>query len=102
MRFDRKLIRDSDVKLTWDEAKRQKTLQERELDFVDSTIVFAGEHFDLIDDKHDYGELRYLTFGFLNERVVTIVWTPRNDSRRIISMRYVHAEELEKRKRNLD
>ena len=90
------------MKLIWDELKRQKTLKERGLDFADAAIVFAGEQFDLIDDKYDYGEIRYLTFGFLDGRAVTVVWTPRIDARRIISMRYVHADELEKRKRSLD
>jgi uncharacterized protein len=90
------------VKISFDEIKRQRTLAERELDFLDLRKVFAGEHFDLIDDKQDYGEIRYLTFGFLKGRAVTVVWTPRDDSRRIISMRHVHADELEKRKRGLD
>ncbi len=90
------------MKLEWDEAKRQKTLIERGLDFADAVIVFGGEHFELIDDKQDYGEIRYLTFGYLDARVVTIVWTPRNDCRRIISMRHVRDDELEKRKRSLD
>ena len=90
------------MKLEWDETKRQKTLLERELDFADATIISEGEHFDLIDDKQDYGEIRYLTFGFLEARMVTVVWTPRSDRRRIISMRHVHDDEIEKRKRSLD
>lgn len=90
------------MKLEWDEAKRQKTLIERGLDFADAAIVFGDEHFDLIDDKQEYGEIRYLTFGYLDARVVTIVWTPRGDRRRIISMRHVRENELEKRKRSLD
>lgn len=90
------------MNISYDETKRQKTLLERGLDFADAPKVFGGEHFDLIDDKEDYGEIRYLTFGFFEGRAVTVVWTPRNEGRRIISMRYVHADELEKRKRSLD
>ena len=90
------------MRLEWDEAKRQKTLLERGLDFADAAVVFSSEHFDLIDDKQEYGELRYLTFGYLEARVVTIVWTPRSDRRRIISMRHVHDDEIDKRKRSLD
>jgi uncharacterized protein len=90
------------MKLSRDEAKRQKTLKERGLDFADAEIFFANEHFDIIDDKNDYGELRYLSYGFLDGRVVTIVWTPRGRTRRIISMRHVHAGEIEKQRRSLD
>ena len=88
--------------ISFDEKKRRKTLAERGLDFLDAPIVFSSEHFDLIDDKFDYGEIRYLTFGFLAGRAVSLVWTPRGESRRIISMRHVHADELERRKRSLD
>ena len=90
------------MQIEYDENKRRKTLAERGLDFIDAPLVFSSEHFDLIDDKFEYGEIRYLTFGFLNGRSVSLVWTPRGEGRRIISMRHVHADELEKRKRSLD
>jgi uncharacterized DUF497 family protein len=48
-----------------------------------------------IDDRFDYGEVRYITFGYLDEREVVVVWTVRNGSRRIISMRRANAKELE-------
>jgi len=81
------------VKIIYDPAKRQKTLVERGLDFEDAAGVFAGLHLDRLDDRHDYGEDRYQTYGLLNDRVVMIVWTPRQDSRRIISMRLCHEDE---------
>jgi uncharacterized protein len=37
--------------ITWDEAKRAKTLAERGVDFADAEKVFAGIHFDRIDDR---------------------------------------------------
>jgi uncharacterized protein len=79
--------------ITWDEAKRQRTLKERELDFADAELVFAGRSMTLPNERHDYAEPRYITVGWLRGRFVVIVWTPRNGSRRIISMRYGHADE---------
>lgn len=32
------------MKITYDPSKRQKTLEERELDFEDASRVFAGKH----------------------------------------------------------
>ena len=90
------------MRISYDEAKRLKTLKERGLDFRDALKVFAGPHFDLVDDRRDYGEDRYLTFGILDGRNVSLVWTPRDGGRHIISMRHAHAEEVEKRKRSLD
>ena len=90
------------MEISYDEAKRLRTLEERGLDFEDAPKVFSLPHFDLIDDRKDYGEMRYMTFGTLDGRHVSIVWTPRNKGRRIISMRHVHEEEIIARKKALD
>jgi uncharacterized protein len=78
---------------SWDEAKRQSTLAERGLDFADAELVFAGRRVTLPDGRHDYGEPRFITAGWLRDRFVIVVWTPRDDGRRIISMRHGHADE---------
>ena len=85
--------------ISFDEAKRQLTLEKRGLDFLDAPRVFEGQHFDVIDDSQDYGELRILTYGELDGRPVTVVWTERDQTRRIISMRHVHAKEIARRRR---
>jgi uncharacterized DUF497 family protein len=81
------------LKVIWDEAKRRLTLAKRGLDFADSALVFAGRTMTLPDERRTYGEPRFITAGWLRERFVVIVWTPREDGRRIISMRHGHAEE---------
>lgn len=78
---------------SWDEAKRQSTLAERGLDFADAELVFAGPRVTLPDRRHDYGEPRFITAGWLRDRFAIVVWTPRGDGRRIISMRHGHADE---------
>jgi hypothetical protein len=81
------------VRITFDPAKRSRTLAERGLDFADAAIVFAGEHTVLADERRDYGEPRFISAGLLRGRMVVLVWTPRGDARRVISMRHAHAEE---------
>lgn len=78
---------------TWDEAKRKKTIEDRGLDFADAAKVFAGRTITVPDDRRPYGEERNITAGWLLHRFVIVVWTPRGDDRRIISMRYGHADE---------
>jgi hypothetical protein len=63
------------------------------LDFADAGQVFAGIVAEMEDDRFDYGERRFVTAGTLNGRMVVVVWTPRDGSRRVISMRYAHARE---------
>ena len=80
--------------LEFDPAKLALTLEHRGLDFRDCVRVFEGPHLQLEDDRQDYGEPRLIVFGWLDRRRVVIVWTPRGAKRRIISMRYAHAEEF--------
>ena len=37
--------------------------------------------------RRDYGETCFQTVGFLAERMVMIVWTPRDEARHVMSMR---------------
>jgi uncharacterized DUF497 family protein len=81
------------VKIIYGAAKRQKTLAERGLDFEDAARVFAGVTLTLLDDRKDYGEPRFQTYGLLDGRLVMLVWTPRGADRHIISMRKCNARE---------
>jgi uncharacterized DUF497 family protein len=78
---------------SWDEAKRRATVAERGLDFADAELIFAGRTMTLLDERRDYGEPRFISAGWLGDRFVVLVWTPREDGRRVISMRYGHADE---------
>lgn len=82
--------------ITFDPAKRDITLKMRGLDFADAEFVFAGRTATTEDERFDYGEIRYRTAGFLNGRLIVMVWTPRGEARHIISMRYCHAKEEKK------
>jgi uncharacterized DUF497 family protein len=63
------------------------------LDFADAPEVFAGATLTVPDFRGDYGEDRYITYGRLRGRLVVLVWTPRGDERRIISMRKANVRE---------
>jgi uncharacterized DUF497 family protein len=77
-----------------DRAKRDKTLAERGLDFRRANEVFESAHLTRSDDRHDYGESRVITAGWLDERIVVIVWTPRARARRVMSMRNPNEREV--------
>jgi uncharacterized DUF497 family protein len=79
--------------IVFDPAKRLSTLQSRELDFAHAGEVFDGPHLTIEDDRNDYGETRYFTVGLLVGRMVVIVWTPRGDDQRVISMRRANDRE---------
>ena len=60
---------------------------------ADAGRVFDGDTITVVDDRWDYGETRNITIGFLDGRMVLVVWTPRDDARRIISMRKANDRE---------
>ncbi|MCK2097243.1 BrnT family toxin [Thauera aromatica] len=81
------------MEIEFDSGKRDKTLTERGLDFARAGEVFAGRHFTDEDAREDYSEPRYVTVGKLDSRMVVMVWTPRGEARRIISMRKANERE---------
>jgi uncharacterized DUF497 family protein len=90
------------MKITYDPAKRGRTFAERKLDFEDAVHVFSDRTFDVLDDRLDYGEERWITFGRLKGRLIALVWTPRGDTRRIISMRKANDDERQIYEAELD
>jgi len=81
------------MQISYDDAKRLKTIRERGLDFEDAPKVFAGVHFTDPDERRDYGEEREITVGLLHGQVIVMVWTERAGGRRIISMRKADKDE---------
>jgi uncharacterized protein len=58
------------MKLEYDEAKRDWTLRERGLDFLDAPKVLDGLHIVMSDDRLPYSEVRFQTYGYLFERLI--------------------------------
>jgi uncharacterized protein len=75
------------MEFAWDEAKRKSNLRNHGIDFVGIEQVFEGETVTVLDDRFDYGEKRFVTFGLLDNRVVAIAHTETDEVIRIISVR---------------
>ncbi len=63
------------MRWSWNEAKRRSNLSDHGLDFVDVPRVFDGVTYTFEDDRFDYGDERFVTFGLLDGVVVSIVHT---------------------------
>jgi hypothetical protein len=81
------------MRITYDPAKRERTLRERGLDFERAEEVFAGLTIDMPDLRRDYDERRINSIGHLSGRMVIVCWTPRGEARHIISMRKANDRE---------
>jgi len=84
------------MQVTFDPAKRARTLVERGLDFADAVRVFEGDTLEFEDDRKDYGEVRIICFGLLEGRMAVSGYTPRGADRHIFSMRKANEREQER------
>ena len=90
------------MQIEFESTKRLKTLIERDLDFARAGEVFAGLHLTGQDTRLGYAEDRFISVGLLDARLVVIVWTPRGEVRRIISMRKANEREKNFYTRHMD
>ena len=70
----------------WDDAKRASNIARHGIDFLSASGVFDGR--PSISVRSGYqDEERFVTVALIDERFVTVVWTYRDDTVRIISAR---------------
>lgn len=81
------------MRITFDPAKRDRTLEERGLDFALAAEVFATPFYTEQDVRQNYGETRWISAGWLRGRMVMLIWTERDDAIHVISMRKANARE---------
>jgi hypothetical protein len=81
------------MRVTFDPAKRVRTLDERGLDFEDAELVFAGTTIEIDDTRRNYGERRVICYGLLAGRIVVVGYTPRGSARHVFSMRKANDRE---------
>ena len=70
----------------WDEDKRLKNLEKHKLDFLAVRRLFDGRK-TLTTESDSLIETRYITTAIIDGKFYTVIWTWRDDARRIISFR---------------
>ena len=81
------------MRISFDPAKRAKTLAERGLDFADAALIFAGVTVEIEDTRRNYGEKRIICYGLLEGHVVVVGYAPRGADRHVFSMRKANERE---------
>jgi len=75
------------VRYTFDERKNAANIAKHGFDFRDTPVLVRA------DQRRDYGEDRYAAIGSLEGIVLTVIYTDREDGRRIISVRQSNRKE---------
>lgn len=74
----------------WDEDKNRRNTEKHLITFEEARSIFTGEVLTVEDDRFDYGETRYISYGELviaETVVIAVVHTERGKNTRIISAR---------------
>ena len=77
----------------WDPNKERENIRNHGVDFVTTSQIWDRLVFERVDDRRDYGEVRFLAFGEIEDRVLAVVFTQRGMARRIISARKTNPRE---------
>ncbi len=83
------------MEFDWDEEKRKANLRKHGVDFVGIDELFGGETVTILDDRFDYPEQRFVSFGLLEGRVIAVAHTETESMIRIISARKATKNEEE-------
>ena len=83
------------ISFEWDEQKRHANIEKHGLDFFDVVEVFEAPYIE-VPSTYVGGEERFLAVGLLEGRHVTVIFTTRSESIRIISFRRARHEERKK------
>jgi len=76
------------MKFEWDECKNYINIRKHSIDFADIYQVFDGPMIVQIDDREDYGEVRWKGTGYLVNNVVIVIYVEIDgDTIRVISAR---------------
>lgn len=76
----------------WDDAKAAVNLTKHRIDFA--AMQTFDWHTAAVEPNPRYGELRYCAFGYIADRLHTVIFTLRNDKCRLISLRKSNSREM--------
>lgn len=77
----------------WDESKRDRAHAQHGVDFSVAYDFDWATARTTLDHRRDYGEARFVTFGFIGVRLHALAWTPRGEKIRIVMLRKANARE---------
>lgn len=73
------------MEFEWDENKRASNRDKHGVDLVYAALIFEGETLTRIDDRKDYGEVREISVGMVDNECFVVIYTRRNRAIRLIS-----------------
>ena len=84
------------MRISYDPAKNERNIRNRALSFESAVdFDFEGALF-AVDERHDYGETRYIAVGMLGVRLHVLCFAETAEGIRVISFRKGNAREVKR------
>jgi hypothetical protein len=81
----------------WDKRKNTANIRNHGIDFLDAALIFENPTIEAVDDREDYGEVRYAALGLSGEMVLHVVYTRLGENVvRMISARKANRDDAER------
>jgi hypothetical protein len=89
-------MKEIELEFEWDEAKAKQNLEKHGVSFLTAAAIFSNERLERIDDREDYGEIRWIALGRAGIEVYRVVFTWRSENLiRIVSAQRASKDEQE-------
>lgn len=82
------------MRIEFDTAKNEQNIRERGLSFVEVAEFDFEAATYAIDNRRDYGEVRFRALGYLNGRLHALVFVGTPNGIRVISFRKANQREV--------
>ena len=70
-----------ELQFEWDEDKATQNVAKHGVSFLTAAGIFANEIIEGIDDREDYGELRFIALGRVEMEIYLVAYTWRGEKK---------------------
>ncbi len=87
---------ENDLEFEWDESKAGSNLEKHKVSFLTAAAIFLNARIERVDDREDYGEVRWIALRRVEAEVFLVIYTWGGKSLiRIISAQKASKDERE-------
>ncbi len=85
---------EQELEFEWDQAKAKSNLEKHGVSFLTAAAIFQNERLERVDDREDYGEVRWIALGRADIEVYRVIYTWRAENLvRIVSAQRASKDE---------
>ena len=79
----------------WDNNKNENNITKHGIDFIDAKEIWQGVVVEVFSPQTQHNEKRIIAIGLYKRRYITVIYTWREENKRLISARKARKNEQE-------